>query len=118
MVDWYVCFMQRDPGLLQCKPTPVSGNGWAAAGMLRVLATIIHSNFADQLQSERTDLKNWAVEILDRMYHHVVSLSDPPFHRECVDFSAADKHSDADDSDLFEELEWELEDGRVLCTNS
>ncbi|KAF8581962.1 Six-hairpin glycosidase [Ramaria rubella] len=47
-----------------------TGNGWAASGILRVLATIKHSNFADQFQSEQTDLKNWAVEILNGMYSH------------------------------------------------
>ena len=36
---------------------------------------------------------------------------------ERVDFSAVDKRSDADDSDLFEELERELEGGWVLCAN-
>ena len=36
---------------------------------------------------------------------------------EHVDFSAADKHSDVDDLDLFEELERELKGGWVLCVN-
>ncbi|KAF8501212.1 Six-hairpin glycosidase-like protein [Gautieria morchelliformis] len=45
-----------------------TGNGWAASGMLRVLATIKNSNFAHQLQSEQTDITNWVVEILDGMY--------------------------------------------------
>jgi hypothetical protein len=55
------------------------GNGWAAAGMLRVLATIKNSNLADQFQSEQTDLKNWVVEILDGMYRHRVSVVSPSF---------------------------------------
>ncbi|KAF8577519.1 hypothetical protein K439DRAFT_1396617 [Ramaria rubella] len=45
-----------------------TGNGWAVSGILRVLATIQHSNFSDDFQSEQADLKDWAVEILDGMY--------------------------------------------------
>nr|ODN86755.1 hypothetical protein L203_04005 [Cryptococcus depauperatus CBS 7841] len=42
-----------------------TGNGWAAAGMLRVWATMKWSGFADQLSNEMGDLVNWIREILD-----------------------------------------------------
>ena len=34
-------------------------------GMLRVLKTIIHSEFADDLALEQEDLRNWAFEIVE-----------------------------------------------------
>ena len=40
------------------------GNGWAALGMVRTLATIQASEHAGELQSEQTDLINWVDEIL------------------------------------------------------
>lgn len=40
-----------------------TGNGWAAAGMLRVLATIKGSPFASQLKSQQGDLNEWITEI-------------------------------------------------------
>ncbi|TFY50545.1 hypothetical protein EVJ58_g11004 [Rhodofomes roseus] len=45
-----------------------TGNGWAAAGMVRVLATIQHSQFADTMVSEMKDLSTWIVEIHTGMY--------------------------------------------------
>lgn len=47
-----------DPGLW------ATGNAWAAAGMLRVLATIIKSPFSDQMASQRADLQAWSDEII------------------------------------------------------
>ncbi|KAF8499997.1 Six-hairpin glycosidase [Hysterangium stoloniferum] len=47
-----------------------TGNAWAAAGMLRVLATIKHSNMANQFRSEQIDIQNWVIEILDGMYSY------------------------------------------------
>ncbi|KAG8854192.1 hypothetical protein FRB96_007748 [Tulasnella sp. 330] len=40
-----------------------SGNGWAAAGMLRVLATMKNSPYSSQLIPEQNDLSNWITEI-------------------------------------------------------
>ncbi|KZT00107.1 Six-hairpin glycosidase [Laetiporus sulphureus 93-53] len=54
----------HDPGFWS------TGNGWAAAGMLRVLATVKHSDFADDMQDEMDDLKSWIEEIHDGMYKH------------------------------------------------
>ncbi|KAH9917745.1 uncharacterized protein B0H18DRAFT_1096454 [Fomitopsis serialis] len=47
-----------------------TGNAWAAAGMVRVLATIQHSQFADTMVSEMKDLSTWIVEI-----HKGIALS-------------------------------------------
>ncbi|KIJ53229.1 hypothetical protein M422DRAFT_58565 [Sphaerobolus stellatus SS14] len=48
-----------------------TGNGWAAAGMLRVLATIKSSVFANDFKSEQSDLTEWITEILDGMYKNI-----------------------------------------------
>ncbi|KAG9078017.1 hypothetical protein FRC06_008571, partial [Ceratobasidium sp. 370] len=42
-----------------------TGNGWAAMGMLRVLATIRGSRWANPLKGQTRDLENWIIEILD-----------------------------------------------------
>jgi len=47
-----------------------TGNGWAAMGMMRVLATIQASSFAKQLASEQQDLANWVDEILTGAFKH------------------------------------------------
>ncbi|EKM77140.1 hypothetical protein AGABI1DRAFT_101862 [Agaricus bisporus var. burnettii JB137-S8] len=44
------------------------GNGWAAAGMLRVLATIRNSPFAQRMKDQQGDLTDWIEEIHDGMY--------------------------------------------------
>ncbi|KAG8847045.1 hypothetical protein FRB96_001695 [Tulasnella sp. 330] len=40
-----------------------TGNGWAAAGMLRVLATMKNSPQASQFHSQQNDLSEWITEI-------------------------------------------------------
>lgn len=50
------------------------GNGWAAAGMLRVLGTIQHSQYANSMKSEQKDLANWVKEIHGGMYGVLVSI--------------------------------------------
>lgn len=50
-----------------------TGNGWAAAGMLRVWATINWSSFSDQWNSEMSDLESWVREILDASKPYIVS---------------------------------------------
>ncbi|KAF5350046.1 hypothetical protein D9756_009198 [Leucocoprinus leucothites] len=45
-----------------------TGNGWAAAGILRVLATFRNSQYANTLKDEQKDLGNWVKEIHDGMY--------------------------------------------------
>ncbi|EEB93703.1 hypothetical protein MPER_07605, partial [Moniliophthora perniciosa FA553] len=51
------------------------GNAWAAHGILRVLATIQHTSFADEFKREREDLLYWAKEIIGAMYNHIDSTS-------------------------------------------
>jgi len=50
-----------------------TGNGWAAAGMLRVLRTIANSQYANTMKSEQTDLANWVGEIHNGIYPHLQS---------------------------------------------
>lgn len=57
-----------DPGLW------ATGNGWAAYGMLRVLATIRKSQFSDAMSSQRGDLAGWVGEIMEGCKGFVVSL--------------------------------------------
>ncbi|KAH9991633.1 glycosyl hydrolase family 88-domain-containing protein [Russula compacta] len=47
-----------------------TGNGWAAAGMMRVLATIMRSSFSSQMQSQQTDLVKWVDEILTGVWRY------------------------------------------------
>ncbi|PFH46369.1 hypothetical protein AMATHDRAFT_70070 [Amanita thiersii Skay4041] len=48
-----------------------TGNAWAAAGMLRVLATFQHSEYANTLKHQQNDLAGWAIEIQNAMYTHL-----------------------------------------------
>jgi len=48
-----------------------TGNGWAAAGMLRVLASIQTSTFSSAMQSEQSDLEDWVSEIHTAIYPHL-----------------------------------------------
>lgn len=41
-----------------------TGNGWAAHGIVRVLATIKNSQYKDDLADEAEQLASWATEIL------------------------------------------------------
>ncbi|KIY63982.1 Six-hairpin glycosidase [Cylindrobasidium torrendii FP15055 ss-10] len=59
-----------------------TGNGWAAAGMLRVLATIQHSPYSDALSNEMEDLVAWIKEIQGAMYD---KLDDSYVFRNYVD---------------------------------
>ncbi|TFK46279.1 hypothetical protein OE88DRAFT_1667912 [Heliocybe sulcata] len=50
-----------------------TGNGWAAAGMLRVLRTIANSQYANAMKHEQIDLANWVGEIHSGIYPHLQS---------------------------------------------
>ncbi|KAI9065704.1 hypothetical protein FKP32DRAFT_1567367 [Trametes sanguinea] len=50
-----------------------TGNGWAAAGMLRVLGTIQHSQYAKKMKNQAKDLTNWVSEIHGGIYPHLRS---------------------------------------------
>ncbi|ORY45851.1 Six-hairpin glycosidase-like protein [Leucosporidium creatinivorum] len=45
-----------------------TGNGWAAAGMLRVVATIINSPFAEEYSAQTAGLTSWVVEIVEAAF--------------------------------------------------
>ncbi|KAN0140218.1 Six-hairpin glycosidase-like protein [Lactarius tabidus] len=47
-----------------------TGNGWAAAGTMRVLATIKFSNFSSVMQSQQDDLAQWVDEILTGVWYY------------------------------------------------
>ncbi|CED83332.1 Six-hairpin glycosidase-like [Phaffia rhodozyma] len=47
-----------------------TGNGWAAAGMLRVIAIIQNSGMANSFTNQIADLKSWISEILTGAYAH------------------------------------------------
>jgi len=51
----------------------LTGNAWAAYGMMRVLATIQRSPWAGEMASEISDLQNWVVEIMSTSQEHLVS---------------------------------------------
>ena len=50
----------------------LTGNAWAAAGMIRVLGTIQRSQYADSLGQQQIDLVDWIQEIHGGMYRHQV----------------------------------------------
>lgn len=47
-----------------------TGNAWAAWGMLRVLVTMMHSEYRAEMEAQKQDLQNWIVEILQAAYPH------------------------------------------------
>lgn len=53
----------------------IIGNGWAAAGMLRVLATMNQTTLGYQPQflAAQIDLQNWATEIVNNIWTYQVS---------------------------------------------
>ena len=53
----------------------IKGNGWAAAGMLRVLATIRQSEFANTFIPEQKNLSSWIHEIHSGIYPHLVCFT-------------------------------------------
>ena len=65
----------------------IQGNGWAAAGMLRVLATIRQSEFANTFLPEIKNLSTWVQDIHTGMYAHLVRFSLPgPYCRTLFNF--------------------------------
>lgn len=52
----------------------LTGNAWAAYGMMRVMATIMRSPWANDMQSQVSDLQNWVREIVGTCQSHMVSL--------------------------------------------
>ncbi|KAJ6496689.1 Six-hairpin glycosidase [Mycena vitilis] len=52
-----------------------TGNGWAAAGMLRVLATMKNSPYSKDFSSQQKDLGNWVKEIHTAMFANLDSTN-------------------------------------------
>ncbi|KAG8996815.1 hypothetical protein FRB93_000627 [Tulasnella sp. JGI-2019a] len=50
-----------------------TGNGWAAAGMLRVLATMKNSPYSSQFKDEQSDLSDWIADIHNGMTNNIPS---------------------------------------------
>ncbi|GAA6055668.1 hypothetical protein JCM3770_003403 [Rhodotorula araucariae] len=50
-----------------------TGNGWAAHGIVRVLATMQNSDWNDTFVEEKADLTVWATEILANAFQHLKS---------------------------------------------
>jgi rhamnogalacturonyl hydrolase YesR len=50
-----------------------TGNGWAAAGMLRVRQTISLSNVSSSFVNQQNDLLNWVEEIVKASWTHQVN---------------------------------------------
>jgi len=62
----------------------LTGNAWAAYGMMRVLATIQRSPWAGEMGSQISDLQNWVGEIMSTSQNHLVSWSQW-LYKECAD---------------------------------
>jgi len=54
-----------------------TGNGWAAAGMLRVLQTIRNSGLSNNFVNQQADLLNWVEEIVKASWDHQVHIFYP-----------------------------------------
>jgi hypothetical protein len=54
----------------------LTGNGWAAAGLVKVIATIAQSEFATDMQDEINTMITWTQDILDGCYQY----ADPLIH--------------------------------------
>ncbi|KAI0739682.1 hypothetical protein C8Q80DRAFT_196964 [Daedaleopsis nitida] len=54
-----------------------TGNGWAAAGMLRVLGSIQHSQFSKSMKNQAKDLTGWVNEIHSGIYPHLDKQEKP-----------------------------------------
>lgn len=50
-----------------------TGNGWASAGMFRVLQSIRLSNASSNFTNQQNDLINWIEEIVKASWHYQVS---------------------------------------------
>lgn len=50
----------------------MTGNGWAAAGMLRVLQTLNHSSQAGSFTEQSANLTLWIQEIITAAWDHQV----------------------------------------------
>ncbi|GAA5957345.1 hypothetical protein JCM8115_006963 [Rhodotorula mucilaginosa] len=82
----------QDPGLWN------TGNGWAAYGSLRVLATMQNSEWAGEFTSEMNDLTAWVQEILGAAFQKIKSDGLLPNY---YDSASGSSFSDASGSALL-----------------
>ncbi|GAA6035489.1 hypothetical protein JCM8097_000277 [Rhodosporidiobolus ruineniae] len=75
-----------------------TGNGWAAAGMMRVAATIMGSEYKDELAGEAYQLQVWTNEILTAAFSHIKSDGLLPNY---YDSASGSSFSDASGSALL-----------------
>ncbi|TNY22328.1 Six-hairpin glycosidase [Rhodotorula diobovata] len=75
-----------------------TGNGWAAHGIVRVLATMQASPWSESFANEKTDLADWATEILTSAFSHLKSDSLLPNY---YDAASSSYFSDASGSALL-----------------
>nr|XP_031861582.1 uncharacterized protein CI109_002811 [Kwoniella shandongensis]KAA5528654.1 hypothetical protein CI109_002811 [Kwoniella shandongensis] len=68
-----------------------TGNAWAAAGMLRVWATIKWSDYASDMSSQMNDLQGWITEIFDASQGYITK--DGLFHNYMTDTSSFEESS-------------------------
>lgn len=74
-----------ESSLCVAKMRYTTGNGWAAAGMLRVLGTIQHSQYSSNMQEQAKNLTNWVSEIHTGIYPHLVCYFTSHPHASRVD---------------------------------
>ncbi|BGP21027.1 hypothetical protein JCM10213_003207 [Rhodosporidiobolus nylandii] len=75
-----------------------TGNGWAAAGIVRVLATILNSGYKDSLAVEAQELQDWTNEILSAS---ISNLKDDGLLPNYYDSASSSSFSDAAGSALL-----------------
>jgi hypothetical protein len=66
--------MQRTINIMYTRTHLTSGNGWAAAGMLRVMETMKHSAYADELVAQTSNMTSWINEIMTGVWTYQVRL--------------------------------------------
>ncbi|KAM0747198.1 hypothetical protein T439DRAFT_328960 [Meredithblackwellia eburnea MCA 4105] len=68
-----------------------TGNAWAAAGMTRVLATMMHCSDSEDYSSQISDLSSWINEILSATFSQISSSSNllPNYYHSSSTFSDA-----------------------------
>jgi rhamnogalacturonyl hydrolase YesR len=52
----------------------LTGNGWALAGMVKVIAIISQSEYASEMQDQISNLIGWSQDILDGCYKYADPL--------------------------------------------
>ena len=91
------------------------GNGWVAAGIVRVIATINHSEYASSYKSEVAYLEDWAVEVVTAAFAQIRTDDLLP---NVFGVKAANTFSDASASALLASAAYRLAFLGVIDSNS